>query len=83
MNNERINRILDFTGFSRRSFPFNYLGVPIFKCKVRVAHLQGITDKMINKLDATGAMGQRNLVEGHSHITLLLFKIDARQGPYG
>lgn len=37
-------------GFAQGQIPFTYLGVPIFKGKPKVAHLQPITDKIKTKL---------------------------------
>jgi len=46
------NQIAEFLSFNLGSFPFNYLGVPIFKGKPKVSHLQPVADKIKAKLSA-------------------------------
>ncbi|GAU25788.1 hypothetical protein TSUD_222460 [Trifolium subterraneum] len=48
----RANRIADMLGFSIGTLPFTYLGVPIFKGKPKVCHLQPIADRIKAKLAA-------------------------------
>lgn len=59
-------------GFSIGSLPFTYLGVPIFKGKPRVAHLQPIADRIKAKLAAwkgylLSIMGRLQLVKSIIH----------------
>jgi hypothetical protein len=44
--------MVQLLNFSIGSLPFNYLGVPIFKGKPRVCHLQPIADRIKLKLSA-------------------------------
>jgi ribonuclease HI len=48
----RLALIVDLLNFRTGSMPFNYLGVPIFKGKPKVSHLQPIADKIKVKLSA-------------------------------
>jgi hypothetical protein len=48
----RLNLIVQLLNFQIGSIPFNYLGVPIFKGKPKVCHLQAIADKIKLKLSA-------------------------------
>ncbi|XP_021860867.2 uncharacterized protein [Spinacia oleracea] len=43
-------RILDMIGFSRGSFPFRYLGIPICSKKISVADCEKIVEKMCAKI---------------------------------
>ncbi|XP_019423006.1 PREDICTED: uncharacterized protein LOC109332480 [Lupinus angustifolius] len=46
----KIATLTSFLGFSAGSFPFNYLGVPIFKGRPKRIHLQPIADRILDKL---------------------------------
>jgi len=48
----RIDHIKNLIGFKKGSLPFIYLGVPIFKGKPKICHLQPIVDKIKSKLSA-------------------------------
>lgn len=50
MKQYRHNMLADMLGFTITYPPFLYLGVPIFKGKVKVTHLQPIADKIKLKL---------------------------------
>lgn len=52
MSDYRVNRYSQLAGFRCSFLPFNYLGVPIFKVRVKRAHFQALADKMISKLAA-------------------------------
>ncbi|XP_058769191.1 uncharacterized protein LOC131643061 [Vicia villosa] len=47
-----FQRILDLNGFSQGFLPFTYLGIPLFKGKVKAAFLQPVADKIVSKLAA-------------------------------
>jgi hypothetical protein len=73
-----ISRILNF---SHGTFPFNYLGVPIFKGRPKSVHLQSIADKIKIKLASwkghlLSMMGRIQLVNSVIHGMLIYsFKI--------
>nr|ABD32264.2 RNA-directed DNA polymerase, putative [Medicago truncatula] len=46
----KLNQLINIIGFNHGTLPFTYLGVPIFKGKPKVIHLQPIVDKIIAKL---------------------------------
>lgn len=48
--NGRLHRLASFVSFNIGCLPFWYLGVPIFKGKLRDRHLQPINDKIKSKL---------------------------------
>jgi mannosylglycoprotein endo-beta-mannosidase len=48
----RLDDIIQLLQFNTGSLPFNYLGVPIFKGRPKVIHLQPIADKVKLKLAA-------------------------------
>lgn len=48
----RMNVLLNMIGFNRGTLPFTYLGVPIFKGKVKYVYLKPIADKIISKMTA-------------------------------
>jgi mannosylglycoprotein endo-beta-mannosidase len=48
----RLDDIVQLLQFNTGSLPFNYLGVPIFKGRPKVVHLQPIADKVKLKLAA-------------------------------
>lgn len=50
ISHSRMERIVNLLNFKIGSIPFNYLGVPIFKGKPKVCHLQPIADKIRLKL---------------------------------
>ncbi|PNY03176.1 ribonuclease H [Trifolium pratense] len=52
ISHSRLLQIAQYIGFSIGSLPFNYLGVPIFKGRPRVAYLQPVADKIKAKLAA-------------------------------
>jgi len=52
ISNGRLNIIKQLLNFSIGSLPFSYLGVPIFKGKPKVSHLQPIADRIKMKLSA-------------------------------
>jgi ribonuclease HI len=52
ITNRRLLSIVDLLNFKVGSLPFLYLGVPIFKGKPKVLHLQPIADKIKLKLSA-------------------------------
>ena len=50
INQVRLNHIVLLLNFNIGSLPFNYLGIPIFKGKPKVCHLQPIADRIKLKL---------------------------------
>jgi len=50
ISTDRMNRIVQLLNFNIGTFPFNYLGVPIFKGKPKASHLQPVADKICMKL---------------------------------
>jgi len=52
ISSARLQNIINLFGFSVGSFPFNYLGVPIFKGRPKTCYLQPIADKVKSKLSA-------------------------------
>ncbi|WJX12769.1 hypothetical protein P8452_03227 [Trifolium repens] len=52
ISHRRLQTIVELLNFKVGSLPFNYLGVPIFKGKPKVSHLQPIADKIKLKLSA-------------------------------
>jgi hypothetical protein len=52
ISQSRLNNIVNNIGFNVGSFPFNYLGVPIFKGKPKARFFNPIADKIKNKLSA-------------------------------
>jgi hypothetical protein len=48
----RLSLIVQLLNFNLGALPFNYLGVPIFKGKPKVIHLQPIADRIKLKLSA-------------------------------
>jgi hypothetical protein len=52
ITNRRLLSIVDLLNFKVGSLPFLYLGVPIFRGKPKVLHLQPIADKIKLKLSA-------------------------------
>lgn len=52
IHSSRLLHILNMTCFSRGSFPFNYLGVPIFNGKVKSLYLKPINHVIISKMVA-------------------------------
>ena len=46
----RLDNLTEILPFNTGSLPFEYLGVPIFKGKPKVSHLQPIADKIKSKL---------------------------------
>ncbi|MCI27995.1 RNA-directed DNA polymerase (Reverse transcriptase), partial [Trifolium medium] len=65
----RLAIIAQLLNFKMGNLPFNYLGVPIFKGKPKVFHLQPIADKIKMKLSAWKASllsmaGRVQLVRG-------------------
>lgn len=46
----RLNILSSFAGFKIGYLPFVYLGVPLFKGKIKAFFLRMIADKVINKL---------------------------------
>ncbi|KAI5407624.1 hypothetical protein KIW84_053757 [Lathyrus oleraceus] len=47
-----VNSIIASSGFSRGSFPFNYLGILIFKGRIKYSYLSHSSDVILNKLSA-------------------------------
>lgn len=47
-----LNNIIASTGFSKGSLPFNFLGILIFKGRVKLSYLSHIFDIIMNKLIA-------------------------------
>lgn len=52
MSPNRIRGLSNLLGFYVDHLPFTYLGVPIFKGKLRTSHLQSIADRIKSKLDS-------------------------------
>lgn len=52
MSDHRANHFSQLTCFRRGYFPFDYLGVPIFKGRVKCAHFKALADKISSKLAA-------------------------------
>lgn len=76
MSSSRIVDISIFLGFSAGHLPFNYLGVPLFKGKLKAICLQPIVDKIKVKLAAwkgsfLSIMGRVQLVKSIIHGMLL------------
>jgi len=46
----RLEHLVNILGFNSSNLPFNHLGVPIFKGKLKASHLQLIADKIKTKL---------------------------------
>ncbi|GAU31405.1 hypothetical protein TSUD_370540 [Trifolium subterraneum] len=72
----RLALIVQLLNFSIGVLPFNYLGVPIFKGKPRVCHLQPIADKIKLKLSSWKASllsiaGRVQLVRSVVHSMLM------------
>jgi len=49
ISTKRLNRVVQLLNFSIGTFPFNYLGVPIFKGKPKASYLQPIAYKICMK----------------------------------
>jgi len=72
----RLNYLVNNLGFQAGEFPFNYLGVPIFKGKPKKSHLQGIADRIKIKLTSWKAAmlsmaGRALLVKSVTHAMLV------------
>jgi hypothetical protein len=52
ISQSRLNNIANLFGFTIGYFPFNYLGVPIFKGRLKASYFFPIADKIKNKLSA-------------------------------
>jgi hypothetical protein len=52
VSQSRLIHIVNFIGFQVGSFPFNYLGVPIFKGRSKASYLMPIADKIKAKLSS-------------------------------
>jgi hypothetical protein len=52
ISQSRIHNMVNLLGFKVGSFPFNYLGVPIFKGRPKACYFFPIADKIKNKLSA-------------------------------
>lgn len=52
ISDTNLNSILNNTGFNRDYLPFTYLGVHIFKGKVKSSSFASFTDKILNKIAA-------------------------------
>lgn len=50
MSQRRFNHNINLTIFSKGTIPFQYLGVPIFKEKVKVSYLKALKDNMVSKM---------------------------------
>lgn len=50
ISDARLQQLINVIGFNKGSFPFNYLGVPVFKGKPKARFLQPIVDKIKTKL---------------------------------
>jgi len=48
----RMESIVNLIGFNVGTLPFTYLGVPIFKGKPKVSHLQPIAEQVKAKMSA-------------------------------
>jgi len=46
----RLQQLSTMLNFNIGTFPFNYLGVPVFKGKSKVSHLRLVADKIKAKL---------------------------------
>lgn len=83
ISSSRITEIKGILGFSQGNIPFTYLGVPIFKGKLKVIYLQPIADRIKAKLAAwkgslLSIMGRCQLVNSVINGMLLYnFKIYA------
>lgn len=77
----RIASVSNTLGFVARDFPFNYLGVPLFRGKPKKRHLQPIADRILNKLTSwkgslLSIMGRVQLVKSIIHgIALYSFQV--------
>lgn len=47
-----VNSIIASSSFSRGSFPFNYLGILIFKGRIKYSYLSHSSDIILNKLSS-------------------------------
>jgi ribonuclease HI len=85
ISNARLQQISQFIGFNIGSFPFTYLGIPIFKGKPKKAYLQPIADKIKAKLSAWKASllsiaGRIQLVKSVIH-SMLVYSISIYAWP--
>lgn len=84
MNSSRVQQLKNMLGLPPGSLPLTYLGVPMFKGKPRVTHLQPIADRIKAKLSAwkgslLSLMGRVQLVNSViSGMLLYSFHIYAR-----
>jgi hypothetical protein len=81
----RLSLIAQVLKFKLGSIPFNYLGVPIFKGKPKISHLQPIADKVKQKLSAWKASlltiaGRVQLVQAVIH-SMLIYSISLYSWP--
>ena len=67
----KLNLFIQLLGFQHGVFPFNYLGVPIFKGKPKLQYLQPIADRIKSKLAAWKA----SLLSISSIVQLIKFVI--------
>jgi hypothetical protein len=85
ISDRRRHVLADILGFSIRTIPFIYLGIPIFKGKPKVCYLQAIADKIRSKLYAWKASllsmaGRAELVKSIVH-NMLLYNFHIYQWP--
>lgn len=52
ISDDRFDHFVANTGFSKGSFPFKYIGVPILKVKAKASHLQPNSDEILAKLSS-------------------------------
>lgn len=52
MSNRNKRRIINATGFQLGTLPFLYLGVPLFKGRVKLCHIAAFADKIIAKMSS-------------------------------
>lgn len=52
ITDSHLNRIIAYNDLIKLSLPFKYLGVPIFKVRVKYTHLTLTSDKISAKLSA-------------------------------
>jgi len=62
MSMVRKQALASILGFQHGSLPFTYLGIPLFKGKPKVVHLQAIGDRLTSKM--TSGKGQLLTIMG-------------------
>ena len=50
MHTSEVQRMLDMTGFTKGSFPFRYLGIPICSKRISAAECEKIVERMCSRI---------------------------------